>query len=209
MILSGQIPKQIWCVESVQKQDLEWLNGLEITVIPTSEMKLISDWVNPEGILAIFSIPEQKKFNYSSGWVLVADRIQDPGNLGTMYRILDWFGGSQIILLKGSVDCFNSKVVQSSMGAVGVLDTYQMTEKELLGLNLPLAVASMEGNSIYSKEFELTGGLIVFGNESQGVSSELRLQADLMLTIPGGKTGQESLNVGVSAGIIYGQLAKT
>ena len=102
-----------------------------------------------EGIIALFEMPEQEKFQIGTKMVMVADRIQDPGNLGTMYRILDWFGGTQMIILKGTVDPYNSKTIQASMGAIGLIHTYEMSEDELLGMNLPLYSASMEGENIY------------------------------------------------------------
>ncbi len=169
-------------------------------------MERISGLVNPPGILALVHFPETLKVETDSDekFVLALDEIKDPGNLGTILRTADWFGIRTVIASENSVDIYNPKVIQASMGAVFRIH-YQTTDlcKQLNTLKsqgFKILGADMKGESIYSFQFPAKA-VLVMGSESHGISADVHQLLDTRLTIPSfGKT--ESLNVGVAAAII-------
>ena len=140
-----------------------------------------------------------------SGWTIVLDSINDPGNLGTIIRIADWFGINRIVLSENSVDVYNSKVVNASKGSLSrvqidytnLVETLKEYKGHILG-------ADMEGEDIHSLD-PIREGVLVMGSESHGISDEIQKLLTSIITIP--KIGNaESLNVGVAAAIICDNL---
>lgn len=138
-------------------------------------------------------------------WSLFLEKIQDPGNMGTMIRTADWFGIRQIICTPDCVDIYNPKVVQASMGSLLRVNIVEMeTEQLLREKNQALYAAHLDGSDMRTLG-TVPPGIIAMGNESQGLSTLIAEAADYKITIPG--TGSaESLNVSVATGILCAQL---
>jgi len=157
------------------------------------------------GITAVVAMPEPEYDNiFDADTILVLDRINDPGNLGTIIRTADWFGVHTIILSEGSVDPYNEKVVRSTMGSifrVHIIQTHNIVEMvETLKENrYSIAALDLAGTNI-QKSKKTKKQALIFGSESHGVSDALKSLVDETYTIPG-KGGAESLNLAVSVAI--------
>jgi TrmH family RNA methyltransferase len=145
---------------------------------------------------------------------LVLDSVQDPGNLGTIIRIADWFGIENIICSQDSVDVYNPKVVQSTMGAIFRVKTHYMPLEELFSMNedlqLPVYGTLLDGDNIYSKDLSQSG-LIIMGNESKGINPVYQSFITDKLFIPFYPEGQkrsESLNVGIATAIVCAEFRR-
>jgi TrmH family RNA methyltransferase len=151
--------------------------------------------------LVVATIPEEPAIVDNVPWYIALDGIQDPGNMGTIIRIADWFGITDLVCSPGCVDVYNPKVVQSAMGGhLRVRIHHRDLVDFLPALNLPLYAAVLGGTDVYEVG-RPESGVLVIGNESRGVSPEVVDLATHRLTIPR-KGGAESLNAGVSAGIL-------
>ncbi|MBN9484094.1 MAG: hypothetical protein BGO70_11400 [Bacteroidetes bacterium 43-93] len=140
-------------------------------------------------------------------WCIALDTLQDPGNMGTIIRIADWFGIRHVVASPGSVDFYNPKVVQSAMGGHLRVSLHKEELDTMFGkIKSPVYAATLGGENIYQLK-EKTPGFILIGNESKGISDELLSKATKRITIPG-KGGAESLNAAVSAGIICALLTE-
>lgn len=178
-----------------------------ITIAEEKDIKACSQLSSYSPILLIANMPEEKKENVplfkETNLILALDRIQDPGNLGTIIRTADWFGLKEIIVLKGTVDTYNNKVIQASMGSVLRVDIIEMGEEDFLQYaeenNLELLIADMDGSPL-EKQSISRPTCLVLGNEGQGVSPKLENKANKKLKIQG-KGGAESLNVAISAAV--------
>lgn len=168
--------------------------------------KNISDVNTPQGILAIIEKNNKEtQIDYSQDIIVVLDDIQDPGNLGTILRTVDSIGLTQIIVSKGTADCYNPKVVRSTMGAifrVKIIESEDLekTLKEMKKHKFKITVSSLQTkNTIYDINYDKK--VIVIGNEANGVEQKIQNIADEKIKIPMlGKT--ESLNASVATGII-------
>lgn len=169
-------------------------------------LKEISLFKTPNQVLIVAKQPDQKLDLEAAqnGLTLFLDRMQDPGNLGTILRLADWFGVANVVRSSGTVELFNPKVLQSSMGAFLRINSPQMEYQELSDL-LPDSTsfaAALQGVNLFETDLPHLS-LIVIGNESQGVSEEILRLTDNQLSIPKGpKGGAESLNASVATGII-------
>jgi TrmH family RNA methyltransferase len=183
--------------------------------ITNEELKKISMLESPNKVLAIAHIPETKidLKNLPGDLTLVLDNIQDPGNLGTIIRTADWFGLKNIICSNESVDAFNSKVVQSSMGSLFRTNLFYADLKSVLKqikekFKIPVYGAVIDGENIINKKLS-QNGILIMGNESKGISSELLNFIDEKITIPkSGKSSAESLNVAISTAILCYKFAQ-
>lgn len=166
----------------------------------------LSDVTNPQGILAVINRKKDNgNIDYSQDFIVVLDGIQDPGNLGTILRTVDSAALNQIIVSKETADCFNPKVVRSTMGGifrVNIIKSNNICEtlNDLKNNGFEVVVTSLDtNNSIYDIDYNKK--VIVIGNEANGVSKGVQELADKKVIIPMlGKT--ESLNAGVATGII-------
>jgi TrmH family RNA methyltransferase len=191
----------------------EWIEENEdlfpsITVTTTSETELerISQLKTPNKVLAVLKKFEPNQPVIKERISLVLDTIQDPGNLGTIIRIADWFGISQIICSEDCADMYNSKVVQATMGSIARVNVFYTDLPELLR-QLPgvrIYAAMLEGKDV-TKMTTIKEGLIIIGNESIGIDTELLQYANEKISIPR-KGSAESLNAAVAAGIILSHL---
>ncbi len=175
----------------------------DLTEITEGELEKISQLTTPNQVLAIIKqstpikpVAEKDKF------ILALDGIQDPGNLGTIVRIADWFGISHIVCSEDSADRYNPKVVQSTMGSIGRVNVFYTSLSEWLveQKDARIYAAVLEGQDI-TKMQQPAGGVIVIGNESKGISEAVRQFCNASITIPQ-KGKAESLNAAVATGII-------
>lgn len=152
-------------------------------------------------VLLVVAAPQHTTTMPYKEWCLALDDIQDPGNMGTIIRIADWFGIKHIACSHGCVDVYNPKVVQSAMGS-HLRVTVHQTDLALFikASDMPVFAATLHGENVYQLPRQ-EHGILVLGNESKGVSNEIMQLATRVLTIPG-RGGAESLNVAVSAGIL-------
>ncbi len=184
-------------------------------IVETDEegLRKISFLQHPQQVLAIFHIPEDTRHssapaNLSSpitGLVIALDGVQDPGNLGTIIRIADWFGIDRIVCSLDTADAYNPKVVQATMGSLARVDiTYTNLEDYLSSLpsDTPIYGTLLDGDDIYRKSLS-DCGVIVMGNEGNGISESIRTKITDRLFIPNYRKGNgaESLNVAIATAI--------
>lgn len=193
--------------ESIPKEMMYEIAKYECIYVTTKVFESITGVSNPQGILAIIQKEscEDTQIDYTQDIMVALDDIQDPGNLGTILRTVDSIGLNQILVSKGTADCYNPKVVRSTMGAIFRVkviecDDLLKTLKEVKKHKFKVMVSSLQTeNSIYDVDYHKK--VIVIGNEANGVSNAIQDIADEKIKIPMiGKT--ESLNASVATGII-------
>ncbi|HEX5743333.1 MAG TPA: RNA methyltransferase [Flavobacteriaceae bacterium] len=181
----------------------------KIEIITEEELKKISFVKTPNQVLAIFKIPSIKKIE-DHNLILALDSINDPGNLGTIIRLCDWFGIEQIICSKDTVDCYNPKVVQSTMGSFTRVHLIYTDLKEFISsFNGPIYGTFIEGKNIYNIELPKKA-LVVMGNEANGISPEIEKLITQKISIPafGKHQETESLNVATATAIILSEFRR-
>ncbi len=180
--------------------------------ITEDELKQISFLTTPQIALAIFYIPEQNRIQ-GDGLVLALDDIRDPGNLGTIIRLCDWFGITELVCSLQTVDCYNPKVVQATMGSITRVtivytDLEQFLKKERS--NSKIFGTFMGGENIFSLKLP-NKGIIVMGNEANGISNAIESLVNQKLAIP--QFGQiqktESLNVATATAIVLSEFKRS
>lgn len=180
----------------------EWkVNNDNITQISNAELQRISNLKSPNKVLVVVQFKNHKIIKHD-GITLVLDEINDPGNLGTIIRMCDWFGVKQIICSKNTVDIFNPKVVQSAMGsAFRVNVNYTDLENYLSDITTPIYGAFMHGKNLKEVKIPKSAHLVM-GNEANGISAEInKLITDKVAIKNIGKSA-ESLNVAVATSIL-------
>ncbi len=172
----------------------------ELYVATEQELASVSLLATPNQVLLVVHTP-MPAMPVIAEWCLALDNIQDPGNMGTIIRIADWFGIKHIICGNGCVDVYNPKVVQAAMGGHLRVQLHETDlESFLAHTQLPVIAATLDGENIYTVT-KPAAGVLVIGNESKGISEEILKYATNKVMIPR-KGGAESLNAGVSAGIL-------
>ena len=174
----------------------------EIVPITKRELKKISLLTTPNEVLAVAEIPTVNEIDPTGKITLMLDGIQDPGNMGTIVRIADWFGIEQIVCSLSCADVYNPKVVQATMGSFARVQIMYADSVETLNQfkDVTSYATCMEGKPISEMNLNKEA-FIVLGNEANGISSEVLHACDHKLTIPG-SGNMESLNVAVAAGIV-------
>ena len=188
------------------QNDFEMVSNNQKTVVSDADLKKISALATPNTCLAVFKMPKEKKME-ASGLILVLDSVRDPGNLGTIMRLCDWFGIQQLICSKETVDIYNPKVVQATMGSIARVNvSYVDLNDFLTTTSLPVFGTFMNGDNIYKTALPQEG-IIVMGNEANGISPELEKIIKNRLTIPRFGTIQktESLNVATATAIVLSE----
>ncbi len=183
---------------------------LKIEEISQSELKKISFLKSPNQVLGLFEIPEMDNLK-NKGLTLVLDEINDPGNLGTIIRLCDWFGVSQLVCSTNTVDYLNPKVVQSTMGSLSrVSIVYTDIEAFLINEKRPVYGAFLEGENIYKNKIS-TNAVLVMGNEANGISSSIEKIISNKITIPqfGDNQNTESLNVAMATAILLSEFKRS
>lgn len=191
---------------STDPQKLDRAN-VPVTHISDNELKKISFLQNPKDSVAVCYLNEEKKLN-DGNLQLVLDGIQDPGNMGTIIRLADWFGIEQIICSKDTVDFYNPKVIMASMGSFTRVNIVYTDLEEYLSQTKNINIGTdMDGENIYSFNRPEKMNLIL-GNEGNGMRPETEKLLEKSVMIPrfGKSQSTESLNVSMAAGIILGQL---
>lgn len=187
---------------------LPFISHSKTVLISEYELKKISALKTPQDALAVFYLPEPAIISNENGITVVLDAIQDPGNLGTIIRLCDWFGVQQLICSPDCADCFNPKVIQASMGSLARVNIiYTELEKYFYTLkSLPVYGAFMNGENIYNKKFP-ENAVLVLGNEGKGISSQIENYVTQKIAIPQFGSAQltESLNVATAAAIILSE----
>lgn len=178
--------------------------------ISASELQKFSLLSTPNKVIAIFEIPAEPKPTFESDITLALDEINDPGNLGTIIRLADWFGITEVLCSHTTVDVYNPKVVQSTMGSVARVKVCYGDLKPWINdaktKGITPSGTFMKGESIYSMPNKKR--LLVMGNEANGVSPDVEALLEEKITIPSfSNDGPESLNVAMATGIIVSQLA--
>ena len=173
--------------------------------INSSQLKQISNLKTPNKVLGLFKVPKNSEIDLNSN-IVALEEINDPGNLGTIIRLCDWFGIKNIICSSNSVDCFNPKVVQASMGSICRVNISYMDFQKLLdGKNYNTVAADLEGQNLRDFNFS-ENQIIFFGSESNGLSKKFSSQIDHKITIQRYNDNVESLNLATSVGIILSEL---
>ena len=178
--------------------------GQKIGEIDQKTLKKVSFLKSPQKALAVFKIPQDAEHNFpDSGLQLVLDDVRDPGNLGTIIRLCDWFGITRLICSPQTVDCYNPKVVQATMGSLGrVQVTYCELDVFFNQNKLPVYGAFMDGTSLYLEKLA-ENAVLVLGNEGKGISAAVEEHVQHRISIPQfGKVSAESLNVATAGAIL-------
>lgn len=204
LLLNELVPIKIYTIDGTFINSDRFSDKL--VIITPSELKKISSLTTPNSILAVFEMKKEssEKLHPDSKWGFAFENLQDPGNLGTILRTMDWLGINHIYCSNDSVDVYNPKVVQATMGAIGRVNIHYVDLDSFLSLQeVPIYAADMGGDPI--NKTKLKKGIIVFGNEGNGLSKTIIDRVNQTISIP--KYGKgESLNVAMSTGIIAAYL---
>ena len=185
----------------------------EVDEVSREELERASLLRTPQSVLAVMPIPVPDNHLSIDGsqLVLALDGVQDQGNLGTILRIADWFGIHQILCSEGTADVYNPKCVQSCMGALARVSVRYCNLPEVLSkAEVPVFGTFLDGKNIYEEELS-QGGIIVMGNEGNGISKEVGKLVSHRLYVPNfplGSTTTESLNVAVATGIVCAEFRR-
>jgi TrmH family RNA methyltransferase len=177
-----------------------------ITEVDEVMLGRLSFLTTPNQVLGIFRMPRRKPLILEGSISIMADNIQDPGNMGSIIRCADWFGITQVICSKDCADVFNPKTVQSTMGSIARVNVFyeDLTAIAKANPGINFFAAALSGKNIYDMK-PVKEGVIIIGNESKGISRDLLELANEKITIPR-KGNAESLNAAVAAGIILSHL---
>jgi TrmH family RNA methyltransferase len=201
LIQIGLIP-ELLVTTKLQQSLFNHIDSKKLRISSDEDLQKISSLKQAPGCLAIFNIPEPTEEIPTQSWILATDDIQDPGNLGTLIRIADWFGIKYIVCSLETVDAYNSKVVQATMGSIGRVQIHYVDLEEFFRTNPERKIYAgvLEGQDI--REINFTEpGILLIGNESKGIDQNLMPYVSDPVFIP--KLGEaESLNAGVAAGIM-------
>lgn len=186
----------------------QWSHCKRVLVISKEQMSRMSGMTTPPGVLAVVKIPQRTTPANVAGWTVVLNGLSDPGNLGTILRIADWFGLEQVVASSNSVDPYSQKVVQASMGATFRVPHFQtdlpawMKQQQSLGVKI--FGADMTGTSLEKVQWP-SSGILVMGSESHGIDEEVNEYIHEKITIRG-RGAAESLNVAVAMGVICSRM---
>ena len=201
-IHAGHLPKELYVLDNTLFKDQNaW-------VVDLSQMKSLSHLKTPSNALAVFSIPN-KSLPSNTDFILALDGIQDPGNMGTIIRLCDWFGITELVCSNDTVDCYNPKVVRATMGSLARIGIRYVDLNHWLAEQKDHTIvgASISGQSIYETPMPKRAILVV-GNEGQGLSSSVADQLHNEVSIPQyGKA--ESLNAAMATGILISEIRRS
>jgi len=178
-------------------------------IISEADLKKISCLKTPNTCLAVFKITPSKPIKYE-GLTLVLDDIRDPGNLGTIIRLCDWFGIEQLICSEETADVYNPKVIQATMGSIGRVNViYTSLETFLSTTTQPIYGAFMDGDVVYETELS-SNAVLIMGNEANGVSATVGALIQKKISIPrfGKLQKTESLNVATATAILLSEFRR-
>ena len=194
-------------IYSVNPDECDFYDRSKISSVNESELRKISQLQHPKDSVAVCKIPSGEP-SEPADRIIVLDGIQDPGNFGTIIRLADWFGVEQIVCSKDTVDFYNPKVIQATMGSFTRVEIInEILTDYLATCDIPAIGADMDGKSIYQFTFPKRWALVM-GNEGNGLRVETEALLKEKISIPRfGKTkSTESLNVSMATGIILGEI---
>lgn len=180
-----------------------------VTMITEAELKKISALTTPNHCLAVFEMPEEQVLA-DNGLILVLDDIRDPGNLGTIIRLCDWFGIESLVCSLNTVDVYNPKVVQATMGSITRVGIHYLDLPHYLQkTSLPVYGTFMEGTNVYQEKLP-QNAILIMGNEANGISFEVEKRVTHKITIPrfGALQQTESLNVATATSIVLSEFKR-
>ncbi|RTY93551.1 RNA methyltransferase [Flavobacterium sp. GSN2] len=191
------------------QNDFDSVSQEKKTIISENDLKKVTALATPNSCLAVFKMPVEKSIT-ETGLILALDSIRDPGNLGTILRLCDWFGIQQVLCSKETVDLYNPKVVQATMGSIARVNVnYVDLNVFLAQTKLPIFGTFMDGENIYKATLPQQG-IIIMGNEANGISPALENEVHNRLTIPrfGNLQKTESLNVAAATAIVLSEFCR-
>lgn len=200
--------------EGLTLQSFFSTNSFEITAenhfqVTEAELKKISFLKTANTSVAVFEIPEPRLLQ-DKGLIVALDAVRDPGNLGTIIRLCDWFGVQQLICSEDTTDCFNPKVVQATMGSLARVQVHYISLSEYLDRTaLPVFGGFMDGKNVYSEKLP-KDGIVVMGNEANGISGAILQKITHKISIPrfGESQKTESLNVATATAILLSEFRR-
>ena len=185
----------------------------EVQLITEDELRRISFLQHPQQVVALFPLPDTTPVSLdASKLILALDGVQDPGNLGTIIRLADWFGISDIVCSTETADAWNPKVVQATMGSIARVNiTYTDLPDllEQLPQDYPIYGTLLDGDNMYQQSLT-QGGIIVMGNEGNGLTEKVRRRLNRRLFIPSYRSDDtaESLNVAIATAIVCAEFRR-
>lgn len=195
------------CTQEWYQKNEKYLNNIVTAIATTDELSELTLLDHNTSVLLIYHASNYQEVQYTSDWAIYLDDVQDPGNVGTILRLADWYGIMTVYHSPHSAKRDNPKVIQSSMGAFLRVRSEVVDQAAFIDQNLrPLYIADLQGTDIHEID-QATPGILVIGNEGNGVSPIFKTPSHKPLTIPG--RGQaESLNASISCGILLSHLCK-
>lgn len=189
----------------------ECMNGGLLLEASRADLERVSHLSTAPDVVAVYHIPvhQLKIEQLKESLIIALDDIQDPGNLGTIVRLADWFGIDDIICSRATADIYNPKSVMATMGAIGRVKVHYTdlaSTLERMGKMMPLYGTFLNGNNLFHESLT-TNGVVVMGNEGRGISTDIGALIQRRLTIPSGREsgGSESLNVAMATSIVISQ----
>lgn len=213
-IAAGHSPLEIFATQQWATQPIN--QRFNVHLATDFELKEITQLTHHQQVIALMPVPEYQlqPAQLQHKLILVLDAIQDPGNLGTIIRLADWFGIEHLVCSHHTVDAYNPKVVQATMGALLRVKVYYTNLAAFFSqyklLNQPVYGTFLSGQNIYTQPLSQTGA-IVMGNEGQGISSEVAQYIDNQIFIPSfavNTTHSESLNVATASAIALSEFRR-
>lgn len=180
------------------------------TIITEAELKKISFLTTPNKALAVFNVSKPELVS-TNNLVLALDDVRDPGNLGTIIRLCDWFGIKNLVCSIGTVDCYNPKVIQATMGSITRVNINYLDLNTFLSkVEVPVLGAFMDGENVYKNKLP-EKGILVLGNEANGISKSIEALVTKRIAIPrfGELQATESLNVATAGAILLSEFKRS
>lgn len=176
-------------------------------IVGEKELQAIGTFKSNNAALALVKMPQSQNVPDLNDHILAFENLQDPGNLGTIIRTADWYGFKQIVCSDDSVDLYNPKVISATMGSYSRVKVCYLDLQEFIArAKLPLYGTTLQGKNLHDASFD-GSGIFLFGNESKGISDDLRSNLDHQLKIQG-YGGAESLNVAVATAVLCDNLRR-
>lgn len=209
-ITAGFTVETVYHTNAITSKLLKLSANINFQEISLSDIAKVSNLTTAQQVIALIRIPQWPMLNtqmLKQRYTLVLDGIQDPGNMGTIIRTADWFGLKHIICSEDTVDVYNPKVVQATMGSLARVNVYYANlEKVIPTFNMPVYGALLNGQNIYTTNFKAEG-LIVMGNEGNGIRPGIQSVVNHAITIP--RLGEaESLNVAIATAIFCSEVSR-
>jgi TrmH family RNA methyltransferase len=206
----GTLLQSHYQVDKVYTTDADALlfDASKMELISQKELQQMSGMQQPNTVLGVFQIPKPRPIDYGS-WIVALDTIADPGNLGTIIRLCDWFGIESLVCSLNTVDCYNPKVLQATMGSIaGVNIGYTDLNTFCAHAEVPIYGTFINGNPVYAEDLTKPG-ILLMGNEANGISAELETLVTHRISIPKfGGHATESLNVAMATAILLNEIRR-